>query len=951
MEHKESARFESAEPWHSRQLLDKLALVAVISLLLSVSVKGAVCAQTVTTTTGAISGTISGPSGPVKGATVVVDGPQNASTVTKADGKFRISNLSSGLYRVSVQGQGYKTTAVSDVSVTDGETLINVTLGGTARSTTLKQIARVSVSSSGVFNGTPASIQSITTRTLEERDLPTVRQELESVPGVSVSRSVSFQGNQSTVVDNAEFVVVRGGFPYETGTLIDGHPMYGAVSNEGFSIGFLDTDLLQRVDVVKGPGASTPTINNAIGGTVNFVTINPRESRPGGLAELESDGFAGSIFKAKYVGRLGSKLSYAVGYQQTQSPGPNYGTQGYFVLDPFTSDTVNGQPFVPCGPQGCYSKSNPNPVYNPNNAGPVYFTGVLCCTQDYSAYSDRGEALKLRYDFSPQFNISAGYFGDQTKNQLGLQGLQSYIFTPPAGYAGTLPAGPLNSASAYAGGLDYLFGKGHTSAFTVDAVGDVGRVVLSAKAIQFNQFQNYANDIPFSGMNSVKTIPVTARLYGGVATGDPMSPTSTVYNGTPVSFTTTDPAFTYSYGTKLGGLTLQADLPSGDNVYTVAVDKTQYTPQFEFGEGIAGSPDFLAPNAYAGNYQVIESGLARAAVDVAPKVRGIASMYFNSYNAHVSINGNKTYADHRSYYDAPRLGLTWRPQNDLSVRFAAGASIAPAVLTYLVGSSSAPFANNPTAPTYYAQFITNPNVRPETAFGYDGGFDYRLPRTRTVASFDVYTTNLINQFFTSTSVTGTYKGLPLYTSQYQNIGHARYEGVELALTHDVPRGLFWSASGTLMRAAPYNLPRGFYDQPGMPLSTNLGIINGHNYTGVFGDALNVSVPYSLGSAELGWRTQTNAFLRFDANYYGNNNQYYQPAFVELDTSAGLPVGPRSQVTFSATNLTNAYPYLNSYTQTGFNGGVSPVLANGQLNLTTVDGPGPRTFRVGLTQRF
>jgi outer membrane receptor protein involved in Fe transport len=938
-----------------RPFLSRLArtLGICLALVAGAALQAPAGAQTVTTTASLLRGTVAGANGPVSGASVTVDGPVVRSTITQSDGTFRIADLPAGLYKVVVRAKGFDAATNAAVTVSEGETVVTVTLKRPGDSG-LKEIGGVSVrTSGGDFNSTSASIQTITAQTLQERDLPTVRQELEAIPGVSVSRSTSYQGNQSTAFDNAEFAIVRGGFPYETGTLLDGHPMYGAVSNEGFSVGFIDAGLLQRVDVVKGPGATTPTINNAIGGTVNFVTIDPRASKPGGSGEIESDGYGGSILKLKYIDHIGSKLSFAFGYQQQESPGPSRGAQSLFALSPYTADTVNGQPFVSCAPvQGCYSNPNTNPAYYaPYGGAPLYFQGILCCTPDYSGYSDRGQVIKLRYDFSPSLYVTAGYFGDQTQQQLGLQGLQSYVFTPPAGYTGSIPAGPVNAASAYNGGSGYLSGSGHTSAFTFDVVGEFHNVILSAKAIQLNQSQTYANGIPFSGTNSVATVPVTARLYGGVATGDPNAPAYNVYNGVPVSFTTTDPAYTYTYGTSLAGLTLQADIPIGSSVYTFALDKTQYAPSFEFAEGQAGLPDYVAANQYAGNFQVIESALARAAFQITPKLQGVASVYFNHYDAHVSTDGNVTFSDHASNYDAPRLGLTWRPQNDLSVRFAAGASIAPAVLTNIVGTNTAPFANNPASPSYYTQYLTNASVRPETAFGYDGGFDYRLRHAGIVASFDVYTTNLINQFFTATTLTGTYNGLPLYTYQTQNIGHARYEGVELSFAHNARQGLFWSASGTLMRAAPYDLPAGFYDQPGLPLSTNLGIISGHNYTGVMGDALNVSVPYSLGNASIGWRTVRSGFIRFDANYYGNNNQYYQPAFVSIDASAGLPLTSKMQLTLSVGNVTNIHSYPYPFTANGYNGGVTPTLANGQLILPIIDGPGPRILRIGVTQRI
>jgi hypothetical protein len=111
------------------------------------------------------------------------------------------------------------------------------------------------------------------------------------------------------------------------------------------------------------------------------------------------------------------------------------------------------------------------------------------------------------------------------------------------------------------------------------------------------------------------------------------------------------------------------------------------------------------------------------------------------------------------------------------------------------------------------------------------------------------------------------------------------------------------------------------------------------------------MPYSAGSAGLGWRTRYDGFIRLDANYYGPNNQYYEPPFFVLNLSAGVPVGQRTQLTLSWSNLTNVYSSAFPIYQNGYNGGVSPVLLGGQRVYWISDGPGPSVFRIGLTEKI
>ena len=913
-------------------------------------------AQTITVAPAAISGSVNSERGPVGGAAVTVSGPVLRTAITRADGTFSLTDLAPGIYTIVVKAAGYQAASRENVVVTEGETVVNVALSGVQTSGGLKEIAKVTtVARSGNFNITPASVDVISSQTLTERDTPRVRQELETIPGVSLSRSSLYTGNTSTVFDNVVFAAVRGGQPFETGTLVDGHPMYGAASNAGFSIGWIPPEFLQRVDVVKGPGATTPSISNAINGSVNFVTLDPSRTATGGMFSIETDGFGGSIERLRYVNRLTSKLSAAVGYQLWDSPGPSNGSQEYFLVGKNNTNLINGQPFANCVGTNCQFTLSPNAgaYYQNFILAPYVIQGLGCCTTDQTAFTSRSPLIKLRYDFSPSFFVDAGYFGNQTFQQVPLT-LGTYIFAPGAGYSGSVQPGVVTAVAGYGGGTTApVSGTGYVSAMTLNAVGQLGNLTLSAKGIQVDQLQNFGNGLPFSGKNSTQAVSVPVTLYGTIASG--ATPAYTAYNGTAVQYAPGMGSYYYNYGSTLGGLTLQADLAAGNALYTLSYDKTQYGVTYNTNFGYTGT-DIFSLNPYAGSYESVQSLMARGSFDLSRGLKAVATVYYDRYNAHASTDNNMTYQDHVSYYTAPRLGLTWRPDPNLSARLSAGASIAPAVLTNIIGSFGAiiPYPNA-NAPSAYQQTVANANVKPETSFGYDGGIDYRFGSTGVVVSADVYTTNLVNELFIATTQNGTINGLPFYVSKYQNIANARDEGVELSISRDVRRGLFWSLTGALMRAAPYNLGPSFYSSGVANYVANLGIINGANFTGlnnINGTSNYVSIPYSTGSMSLGWRGERNGFLRLDGNYYGANNQYYEPAFVLWSASTGLPVGMRGTLlTLSLSNITNIYPFTTPFQQNGSNGGISPVYVTNQLKAAISDGPGPRALRLGLTQRF
>src|SRR5581483_8993162 len=135
-------------------------------------------------------------------------------------------------------------------------------------------------------------------------------------------------------------------------------------------------------------------------------------------------------------------------------------------------------------------------------------------------------------------------------------------------------------------------------------------------------------------------------------------------------------------------------------------------------------------------------------------------------------------------------------------------------------------------PTYYIEYLANPSLKPETAYGSDIGGSLRLPDRNSIISLDLYLTTLHGQYFYNESQIGTYLGLPLLADQNRNLGSSRYEGIEFAYNYNPPHGLFFSTQGSLQRAYTYGIPNSFYaTAAGGPFSTNLTILPNVNFIG------------------------------------------------------------------------------------------------------------------------
>ena len=129
---------------------------------------------------------------------------------------------------------------------------------------------------------------------------------LNETPGVVASRSTDGNG-----ASPASLVIpqIRGALPYETETLVDGHPV--SVGADGyFSPLYLNPALLQDVEIAKGPGVEGTDINYAIGGSVNYRTLEPTRTFHATL-NFGVDNFGG---QTSFVRITGSTPSHFLDY-------------------------------------------------------------------------------------------------------------------------------------------------------------------------------------------------------------------------------------------------------------------------------------------------------------------------------------------------------------------------------------------------------------------------------------------------------------------------------------------------------------------------------------------------------------------------------------------------------------------------------------------------------------
>ncbi len=886
---------------------------------------------------------------PVSNVAVDLSGPASFHTTTHADGTYAFQNLPPGIYRLSVTKAGFTPASQDNVVLVAGSATKAPVQLQAAEFSSIREIGRVSISS-GARNAINTSTAAVATESgdtfLQQGQTTALNRTLDEIPGVSIGIGSGFAGDQ--IANGASPLVtgvpsIRGALPYETESLIDGHPISIGVYGT-FNPAILNPYMLEQVEVVKGPGASAPNINYAIGGTINFRTLEP--TRVNHVAvDTGIDQFGGETANFRATGSIaGGRLGYALDYFTDGTQGPD---RGYTPEDPLNLSNgalINGAPA--CGNPAAAGACFPSVVGVPSNfAAASNLTAPLleCCPQISLDSNQRHELAKLRYNFTPTTALTVSYLGGQLRGSSLAADLflfPSYFFGPPAGYASNVyPSGyPVFQNDQGPSELDT-----NANLYQADFHTALGPVTLNARYYVSNE--NNANLQYPTGTDSV-----TGALYGGVPLNQDTTPT--FFSGQ----TGTVQLLNSFVGTRtsdtLHGYTIEADVPSGSALYSLSYDaihtestaNTMYSPANASEDNVSVQP---------GSGQSFRTIMARGQFQLPQNAQATLSNYIISYTDHYTQDSGVSFTSSTHAYDAPRLALRWAPQSDFSVRASTGFSIAPPYIDLLT-NQSAPIPDR-TPPTNFTTTGNAGDVAPETAFGFDFGFDKRVAGV--VFSTDVYETTLHNQFLSTTSLAGMYTALPnnpygatgtypLYVTQTANLGHSRYEGLEVAIHHDPVVGPGFRLQGYLQRAYAYDLPAGFYDTASGPNTANLGVLPGENFqtTGQGYNGLSQSrVPYSGAYGEFNYRFRSGAFFLAGVTYYGPNNAYNEPPFGVVNTSFRQPLTRNSWLQLSIANLTSAY----SSFQYNIYGGIPTPLVNGQLGYTAGNVIGPSTISLLL----
>lgn len=906
---------------------------------------------------------------PIANAAVTLTGPSTYKATSDAAGNFSIAGVQPGFYTVTVVRAGFDT-ARDSITVLAGQPQQLVATLHIATLTSLRTIASVRAVGRGTFNTSTAAINTVPAASFEQQGQPQVTRVINEIPGVQIS----FPGTSANgaVPGAITFPNIRGGLSFETATLIDGHPLSVGTFGD-YVTTFLNSYLLSGTDVIKGPGATSPEVNYAINGTVNFRTKDPTATiHPEYTFGFTNHG--GTYYNLGVSDTiLNGRLGFVLDLAGIDDPSALNNDSVFFNPNQNFGATYNGTNL---------SQGTQAPLYVPNTQSKLTSSGgnytlVACCDLVSGNFDSRGELMKLRYKLSNATTATFTYLGSQTwADQNGnTSSMYSYAqFQPTAGkgYSGSINPGPFAIAKVAPGGPEQEINNEPI------LQGEI-RTTLNNDTILARYYHAGIDRLIYQGGPSPGTPDsFTQRLWGVDGSGR-------VFNGQPVTVTYYD-FFQQSELDALSGLSLEWDHPIGtNNTLSFAVDSTNSTTT-----SYSVSPSTNSPAATAsfnislptGSGQRFNTYLLRDRFTVNDKLSGVLALYDNTYRSTAPLilgsavdGSNTTFGTNNTSHFDGRLGLEFRPNANTAVRFSVGSSIAPPYLNLLSARGTATLSGT----NAIISGANNVNLLPETAFGYDLGADFRL-KNNYFAFVDGYMTNEFNHFMAQTFQSpytcatlpspyvcpgGAGGTTPVYFSSNINLSNSRYEGIEAGIKKVAAVGLNGQASFGLNHSYAYNLPPNFYcafvvtsTKPCIPANynTNQAIIPGQQLTEGpigFGAYSNQNVPIFQGNGELTYRWANGAFATFGTTWYGKNNSLNAPPFTISYASVRYPIMKNMAIQISGDNIFNQ---LNSLFPS-YGGGVPLPIAGGGTNPnpnvpqqagTELKNLGPATWRFELT---
>jgi len=292
-----------------------VSALAVIALCLAVPMN-AVAAADGPVTTGSLSGFVSvargDPEEPISGLEVRLrsaDGDDDPRWTTSDErGRYVFIDVPPGAHVVSVELPGFQRFR-REVDVLSGA---DATLDIALEPAFTGAVTVTATRSERRTEEVPAAVSVVNREQLETTPMTNLKDALGEMPGTLIGSKS--QGYDARLVIRGSGLNARYGIR-EIMVLLNGIPV---TDPDSFTrLDFVDTQMIERVEVVRGPNSTLWGINST-GGVINVITRSPAEGG-GGAAGVDLGSWGASSLQAHYSGRAADRWFYSLDVSRRQA--------------------------------------------------------------------------------------------------------------------------------------------------------------------------------------------------------------------------------------------------------------------------------------------------------------------------------------------------------------------------------------------------------------------------------------------------------------------------------------------------------------------------------------------------------------------------------------------------------------------------------------------------------
>ncbi len=236
-------------------------------------------------------------------------GVPRANRATSQDhGRYAFTGLAPGGYTLKVQSPGFESYDAS-IEIADGDEVTH-DVALTARFK--ESITVTATRTARPTEQVPAAVTVIGSDTISKTPMTNIKEAIAGTPGTLIESTN--QGYDARLIIRGAGLKARYGIR-EVMLLLNGIPITDPDSLT--RLDFVDTHLVDRIEVVRGPNSTLWGINST-GGAINVVTRSPFDGQ-GGNARLDVGGYGGRNLQLGYTGDIADTHFFNLNFSRRES--------------------------------------------------------------------------------------------------------------------------------------------------------------------------------------------------------------------------------------------------------------------------------------------------------------------------------------------------------------------------------------------------------------------------------------------------------------------------------------------------------------------------------------------------------------------------------------------------------------------------------------------------------